>query len=66
MLYVFELSFIIIGNYYSYLIIIIIVVIINTTVEVDIFAQKNVCNFSNPTNIEFFCELKLIAIFYSV
>ena len=32
------------------------------TVEVELFALKNVCDFSNPANMKF-CERKLFAIF---
>mgnify|MGYP001793310295 CR=1 FL=1 len=28
----------------------------HTTVEVEIFTLKNVCNFSNPANVEFFAN----------
>ena len=35
------------------------------TVEVEMFALKNVCDFSNPANMKFFAN-KLFAIFYSV
>ena len=43
----------------------VVTLVLRYTVEVEIFALKNVCNFSNPANMKF-CEQRLFAIFYSV